>query len=716
MKKLIILSLIVICGSCSRKSSDIIRAPEVIEEMAPKTAERITEILWDEWGVPHIYAKNNADLYYSSGWVQMHSHGNTILQNYAHARGEAAKYWGMDKLENDMLIHALDFPNIASDWYEQQSLEFKTYIQKYVDGMNAYISVNPAVIKEENKAIAPILKEDVLKHYLYVIYTRFIAGGDLGAVQNWEHTGSNTYAVGPSRSASGNAMLVMNPHLPWHDEWLFYECHFNAPGMNTYGATLVGMPNLGIAFNEYLGWSHTNNTIDNADLYELTLQDGGYLLDGAVEQFDVRSVSISAKTDKGTLETIEVPMLRSKHGPVIKQDEDKAIAIRMPGYDRPFPALQWWNMAKSRNFNQFESAIKEVQIPFFNIMYADKEGNIFYMFNGQVPVRSTGGWDMWSGIVDGTKSDLIWTDVHSYDELPKIKNPAQGWLQNANDPPWTSTFPMLLDPKDFPPYMAPISMRFRPQISAKQLANDESITFEELIDYKMSTEIEMANRLLDDIHDAAIRYGKGNELIERADSVLMAWDRHADADSRGMALFYQLAHTLGTYNPSIYKEKWSLDNPRLTPDGLADPYTAIKTLESIAQRMTDGGVPLDVPWGEMYRIRYNGHEHPGNGADGSVGIFRVAWSEEGPQADGKTYIDGGDTWQAVIEFGDKVKAKVLMSYGNSTQEGSPHYGDQLELFSKKEMRDCYFYREDVEAHVKIREVLGENGFTKAQNN
>jgi len=714
MRKLLIIGLIAGAVACSKKTSKLIDNAEMTPDKVTVTEERVTEILWDEWGVPHIYAKNNADLYYSSGWAQMHSHGNTILQNYSHARGEAAKHWGMEKLENDMLVHALDFPRIAVQWYESQSLEFKTFIQKYVDGMNDYMQANPQSITDENKAIAPIVKEDVFKNYLFVIYTRFIAGDDLNTVKNWEHTGSNTYAVGPSRSASGNAMLVMNPHLPWHDEWLFYECHFNAPGMNSYGATLVGMPNLGIAFNEHLGWSHTNNTIDNADLYELSLQDGGYLLDGVVEQFDVRSVSISAKTEKGTIEKLDVPILQSQHGPVLKQDGDKAIAIRMPGFDRPYPAKQWWDMASSRNFYQFESAIKDVQIPFFNIMYADKQGNIFYMFNGQVPVRSTGDWDMWSGIVDGTKSELIWNEIHSYDELPKIKNPPQGWLQNANDPPWTSTFPMLLDPKDYPPYMSPVSMSYRPQISAKQLAEDESITFDELVSYKMSTEIEMANRLLDDIHDAAVRYGKGNVLIEKADSVLMAWDRHADVDSRGMALFYQFAHSLGTYDQSIYTEKWSLDNPRETPDGIADPYKAIKKLEAIAKRMTDAGVPLDIPWGDIYRIKYNGHNLPGNGADGSVGVFRVAWSEEGPQADGRTYIDGGDTWQAVIEFGDKVKAKVLMSYGNSTQPGSPHYGDQLELFSKKEMRDCYYYREDVEQHVKIREVLGVNGFTKAK--
>lgn len=709
MKNLVILFSIIGLVSCSKRISDTSNTT-VDEIVAPLAPERITEILWDEWGVPHIYAKNNADLFYASGWAQMHSHGNTILRNYGHSRGQAAKYWGEEYLENDLLVHSLNFPAIAADWYEQQSLEFKTYTQKFVDGMNAYARANSGSISASNKLVFPIRKEDVFKHSLFVIYTRFIAGGDLGTVKNWEHTGSNTYAIGKERSASGNAMLVMNPHLPWNDEWLFYEMHYNAPGLNLYGATLLGIPTLGIAFNEYLGWSHTNNTIDAADVYELQLKDGGYVLDGEVNSFKERIAKIELISKSGEMETREVTILESLHGPVVKQDGDKALAIRLPGLDRPHASKQYWDMGKARNFNQFETAIKEVQIPFFNIMYADKKGDIFYMFNGAVPVRPHGDWDMWSNIVDGTDSELIWNDIHTYEDLPKLKNPPQSWLQNANDPPWSSTIPQELDPTDYPPYMSPVRMTFRPQIAAKKLVNDESITFDELVDYKLSTDVEMAHRVLDDLHEAVKLYGGGNTLVMKADSVLMAWDKKADATSKGMTLFYQWAHALGPYNQSIYKDKWDIENPLTTPDGLSDPLAAVKTLEAVAAQFQARGVPLDLPWGFFYRINYNGKDLPANGADGSVGIFRVAWSEAGPAEDGRMYIDGGDTWQAVIEFGDKVKAKVLMSYGNSTQKDSPHYGDQLELFSKKEMRDCYYYRADVDKHVMTREVLSEKGF------
>jgi len=389
-------------------------------------------------------------------------------------------------------------------------------------------------------------------------------------------------------------------------------------------------------------------------------------------------------------------------GPILKQSGDKALAIKMPGFDRPFGIVQWWKMSMAQNLSEFQSALKAVQIPFFNIMYADVEGNIFYMFNGQVPKRKVGDWAYWQDIVDGSKSENIWTDVHSYQDLPKVLNPPSGYLQNANDPPWTSTFPNQLHPEDFPPYMSPVSMGFRPQKAALMIEGDESITFEELIDYKVSTRIEMADRLLDDLNEAVSSYG--GEMADEAMKVLNAWDREADADSKGMSLFYAWAHTLGPENETIYKTPWTPDNALKSPDGLANPEQAVKLLEGVVKKFKSSGVPLDIPWGAQYRIKYGSKDLPGNGADGSVGIFRVAWSG-GLRSDGKYYIAGGDSWQSVIEFGDKVRAKVLMSYGNSTQEGSPHYGDQLELFSKKEMRDCLFYREDVLKHVVEKDVI-----------
>ncbi len=670
----------------------------------PGEATAEAEILWDDWGVPHIYAQNNDDLFYSFGWAQMHNHGNLILRLYARSSGRAAELFGESQIQNDQLIHGLGFPEVAADWLNQYSEDFRGHLQAFTSGLNDYAADHPEAIDSTLRPMLPLDEKQVVMHGLFVIYTRFVAGSQLSSGVRWAQRGSNTYAIGPSRSANGNTMLVQNPHLPWNGEFTWIEAHLNTPELNLYGATLVGLPVLGIAFNENLGWSHTNNTIDPADLYLLELQDDGYLYDGEVRAFEQRTDTIQVKTEDG-LSARPITSLRSVHGPVIGRRGEQAVALRLPPMDRPHQVQQWWEMGKASNFEEFEAAIQKLQIPFFNIMYADREDNIFYMFNGHVPRRPENGWGFWSGLIPGDTSRYLWEDILTYEELPKVKNPASGFLQNANDPPWTSTFPRVLSPEDFPAYLAPVEMGFRPQRAVRMAAEDTSITYAELIDYKLSTRMELADRLLDDLLIAAEAYG--SDLGRQAATVLEAWDRQADADSRGAALFVLWEQKWNSWNPGNYEEQWSLAKARQTPDGLADPESAVRALEAAAEELQSNFGALDVPYGELLRLQRGAYDLPGNGANGSTGIFRVTWGSQGD--DGKYYASGGDSWVGLIEFADSVRAKVLLSYGNASNPQSPHYGDQLELYSQKSLRDARFYREDVEPHVEwsVRLVSGE---------
>jgi acyl-homoserine-lactone acylase len=667
-----------------------------------------TQIAWDTWGVPHITADNIEELFYAQGWAQMHNHANLILDLYGSSRGKGAEYWGKSKLQNDILIHTLDFGGLTDEWESKQDPETKTIFKSFVEGLNAYASTHPEAIDKKNKVVLPLTTKDVNMHSMYVIFTRFIGGNDLGRVQQWPDMGSNAYAISPKRSASGNAMLVQNPHLPWWKEFLFFESHLNLNGKNMYGSTLVGLPGIAIGFNEHLGWSHTDNTIDNADTYELELKDGGYLLDGKVKEFEASKKLIKIKQDNGSLVEQQIPLLKTIHGPVVNQKEDKVLALRMVGLDRPNMLLQWWKMINSTSFDEFESALKMAQIPFWNVMYADKSGEIFYLFNGLVPKRTEDSWAYWDRVIPGGKSADIWTEVHDYGDLPKVKNPINGWLQNANDPPWTSTIPITLNPKDYPGYMAPQSMAFRPQRSARMLIEDESITFDELVEYKLSTRLEFADRILDDLFVAID--ASDSEKAKEAKIVLERWDREADSDSKGMLLFYSWAKKFNVWKESNYSEQWSIDKPNTTPDGLSDPNAAVQLLEQTAIEIETKFGSLDTPWGAYYRINYNGIDLPANGSDGSMGVFRVAWP--GSNDEDHMYVGGGDSWVGVIEFGTEVKAKVLLSYGNATQKDSPHNGDQLELFSKKKLRDAWFTKEQVKANTKKIEVLTENGFNE----
>jgi acyl-homoserine-lactone acylase len=484
---------------------------------------------------------------------------------------------------------------------------------------------------------------------------------------------------------------------------MFYESQLSAPGINAYGATLVGFPVMGIAFNDNLGWSHTVNTYDGEDHYELTTEEGGYRWDGKVQAFEKEDQVIKVKQDDGGVKEEKLEVKRSVHGPVIAQKPGKAIALRVAGLDRPGMLEEWWDMSRARNLKEFEAALRRMQLPMFNVMYADREGHIFYLFNALVPIRPKGDWAYWTGLVPGDTAATLWTRMHSYDDLPKVIDPATRWLQNANDPPWTVTLPAVLDANKFPAYMAPRSMEFRPQRSARMLIEDDRISYDEMIKYKHSTRMELADRLLDDLIPAARQYG--GEKARQAADVLEKWDRTADATSRGGLLFFYWVQQMRLFSTQskAFAIPWDEKKPLGTPDGLADPKAAAEALETAAGRVKDGVGAIDAAWGDVVHLSNGKRDFPGNGGPGELGIFRVIGYA--PKKADRFEALGGDSYVAAIEFSNPIKAQAVLSYGNATQPGSAHIYDQLELIARKELRPVWRKRTDIEAHLETRDVI-----------
>jgi len=673
--------------------------------LVPADGQR-AEILWDKWGVPHIFAKDTESLFYAFGRAQMHSHGDLILRLYGQARGRAAEYWGENYLASDRWVRTAGIPERAREWQKAQSPAFQLYLDAFARGLNDYAREHKDSINDEVEAVLPVTATDVLAHAHRVIHFTFVSSQNalFQANRQLDMKGSNTWAIAPRRSASKKAMLLANPHLPWTDLFLFYESQMVAPGINAYGATLVGFPVMGIAFNDNLGWSHTVNTYDGQDQYELSLVEGGYSWDGKPRAFESEEQTIKVKQANGPLREEKLVVKRSVHGPVIAEKGSRVIALRVAGLDRPAMLEEWWDMARAKNLAEFQSALSRLQMPMFNVMYADRSGHIFYLFNAAIPRRAKGDWDYWSGVVPGITSETLWTSYHTYTELPKVADPATGWLQNANDPPWTVSFPVVFDPDKFPKYFAPRSMEFRPQRSARMVDEDKSITFEEMIAYKHSTRMELADRILDDLIPAA--RSSGSELARRAADVLEKWDRSADTASRGTALFALWAQEMkltSARSSKIFAVQWDEKNPRTTPDGLSDAKAAVVALEAAARKVESAYGSLDAAWGDVARLRSGNRDLPSNGGPGELGIFRVVGYA--PAQDGRFRAMGGDSYVAAIEFSTPVRAKVITSYGNSSQPGSPHNGDQLELFSKKEMRSAWLTRKEIEANLESREVF-----------
>ncbi|MEG4989633.1 acylase [Microcoleus sp. BR0-C5] len=658
------------------------------------------QILWDTYGIPHIYGENTKSLFYAFGWAQMQSHGNLILRLYGQARGQAAEFWGEDYLESDRWVQTMGIPNRANAWYESQTPIFRNYIDAFVGGMNAYAKEHPEALTEELKVALPLKPVDVLAHAQRVINFTFIVEPERveSLAENDTPKGSNGWAIAPSRSESGNAMLLANPHLPWSDLYLWYEAQLIAPEINAYGATLVGFPVLTIAFNDNLGWTHTVNTHDGWDAYELPLANDGYRFDGKIRSFDREEKVLKVKEKNGNLRSESLVVRRSVHGPILTEKQGKAIALRVVGLDKPAALQQWWDMARSKNFSEFETALKRLEIPMFTVMYADREGHIMHLFNGQVPIRKNGDFKYWSGTIPGNTSETLWSKNHPYADLPRVVDPPSGWLQNTNDPPWTTTFPSPIAPDNYPAYMAPRGpMDLRSQRSAKMLLEDEKISFAELMQYKHSTQVELADRLLDDLIPVA---RQGSEKARRAAEVLATWDRKVDADSRGAVLFAFWKKAMDA--DRLFAKPWSEDAPLTTPDGLANPAEAVRVLEATATKVEVTYGALDVAWGEVFRLPGVANL-PANGADGALGVFRSVWFA--PRKDNRFQAVAGDSFVAAIEFSNPVKAMALNSYGNASQPGSPHAGDQSELFARKELRPVWRSRSEIEAHLSSRQKL-----------
>jgi acyl-homoserine-lactone acylase len=659
-----------------------------------------TEILWDTYGVPHVFADNTADMYHGFGWAQMHNHANLLLQLYGQARGRAAEYWGKEQLLTDQVVHLFKIPELAKQHYAAQRPDFRANIDAFVKGVNDYAAAHPEAIDAKYKPVLPVTATDIMAHGLRVLYIQFLAQEELSETFEVTGRGSNAIAIGPSRSANGNAMLLANPHLPWADLYLFFEAHLSAPGFNAYGATLLGMPVLAIAFNQHLGWTHTVNTIDAADRYQLKTKDRHtYLLDNVAIPFEEKSVKLKVKQDDGSLEEVTIPLLYSRHGPVIQAEDGSAYALRIAGMERPFMIYQWHEMGRASNWAEFETALKLMQLPMFNVVYADDAGNIDYLFAGNVPVRKSGDWQFWQHAVDGSRSAYIWNRTHPYADLPKLHNPRTGFLQNANDPPWVCTYPAVLNPGKYPAYMAPRGMAMRPQHAVNMVRKDSSITFDELLAIKHDTHLETADRFLDELLAAVKQYP--DTAATRAAAVLEQWDRAADSASTGLVLFTKWFDKL---QPNMFRQAWDPARPAATPDGLRDPAGAVQLLAQAAKEVQQQYGRLDVPWGSLARFRIKGYDYAGNGGGGNYGIFRVIGfrkEKQGPQL----RAVGGDSYVAVVSFGKKVEAQVLLSYGNSTQPGNKHQGDQLQLLSAKKLRTPWLEKAEILAHLEEKEIM-----------
>jgi acyl-homoserine-lactone acylase len=684
----------------------------------PLIAAPKAEILWDQYGVPHIFAADRESMFYANGWAQAQNQANLLLRLYGESRGRGAEYWGPDALALDRWVQLNGVPERAKVWYAAQDPTFRKYLDAFAKGINDYAKAHPDAIGADVRVVLPVSGTDVVEHALRAVHYMYM--GSMTRMRNEVNAAlrnsavahiqtpmeqelageSNTWAIGPPHSASGNAMLIINPHLVWGDTFYRYmEMQLSAPDYELYGAPQIGMPTPVVGFNRTAGWGRTVNTIDTVDFYKLTVKDGQYQYNGKWTPFEHETKTLKIKQPNGTFREEKLEIRRSIQGPVVFDEQGMTVAMRVAGIDRPKMLEQWFRMGEAKNLKQFKSALEMMSVPMWNQNYADADGHIMLVCVGTIPKRKMGDYAYWSKVVPGDTSQTMWDGYLSFDELPKSIDPPSGWNANTNDPPWMMTFPML-DPSKYPAYVAPTGdtmPQLRTLRSLRMVTEDAKISYEKLVADKVSTRMELADKVLPDLLKAA---PAGSETAK----LLSQWDHMTEVDSRGAVLFQMFADNyfrgLGAI-ASKMRVKYDPKKPLETGYGLADAAGAWKVLEATAEEVKKTYGSLDVKWGDVYRFGSGDGDQPGNGGAGNSGIFRtIAYTRK---VGNKYYAAHGDTFYCAIEFGKEQKAQCSVSYGNASQPGSPHMADQLPLMSAKKLHPVWRDRKEIEAHLEKRE-------------
>lgn len=695
--------LMVLLGSCSHKADQ-----SVVQISAPDA-----EILWDTYGVPHIYGKDAPATFYGYGWAQAHSHGDLVLRLYGVARAKGAEYWGASYEKTATWLIRNSVPQRAQRWYEAQAPEFRKNLDAFASGINAYAAAHPDEIDPTLRVVLPVSGVDVVAHahrlmnFIYVASPARTIGRQAPSLP----AGSNTWAIAPAKSESGNTLLLANPHLPWASGFFtYYEAHLTGPDFEMYGATQVGLPVIRFAFNQRMGISNTVNRTLGATSYLLTLADDGYMFDNEVLAFDTRQATYNVRQTDGTLLEKTLTLRSTVHGPVFERADGATIALRVAGLDRPGMLQQYFDMLKAKSFAEYQQVMSRLQIPTFNVVYADRDGHIQYTSNGILPKRNQGDLAFWQGLVPGDTSKTLWTKVHPLADLPTVTDPASGFVQNANDSPWLATYPPAYAPNDFPSYVASVGpMSLRAQNSVQMLLDEPKVSLEELIRMKLSARVTALERILPDLVVAVA--GEGDADIRDALALLEAWDGEVHQESTAALLFEEFMQLFTAPQKGFpfdsqknYAVPWSLEAPLTTPYGIADKAGALEMFRQAVANTRSKYGSVDRPFGEVSRYQLGDTDIAGTGSFGNLGAFNViTWFD--PDGDNIRTPAHGETWVSMVEFSKPIKAYGLMTYGNSRQEGTKHHEDQVRMLAQGKFRRLWLQRDEIESNTNRRVEL-----------
>lgn len=681
-------------------------------------AENVT-IIRDNFGVPHIYGKTDADAVFGLLYAQCEDDFNRVEQNYIWATGRLAEVEGEDALYSDLRAKLFMTQEEAVANYNKSPKWLQKLCNAFADGINYYLHTHPEVKPRLLTKFEP---------WMPMYFSEGSIGGDIERIsiqkiktfyegnmeipqaselkidakkEELEPAGSNGIAISGKLTKSGNAMLLINPHTSF---FFRGEVHVvSEEGLNAYGAVTWGQFFVYQGFNDKTGWMHTSTYTDVMDEFEENIVnlEGNLMYQYGEEMRKVSkdSIKLKYKTDGGFKEK-NFPMYRTHHGPITYKSNGKWTASAMMW--EPVKALeQSFIRTKQDGYKGFRKMMDIRTNSSNNTVYADAEGNIAYFHGNFVPVRDT-IFDF-TKPVDGSNPKTDWKGLHTVDENILLLNPENGWLQNCNSTPYTTALENSPKRKDYPKYMSRDQENFRGVHAINLLKDRNGYTLDSIISMAHDSYLPAFEVLIPGLIKAYYARHDRNPKYQEAMDILADWDYRASENSVAMTL----AHYYGTLYGRMGKRPYRMsDMEAMTYFGTESPNDErLAVFDKVLEKLESDFGTWKKPWGEVNRYqRLNGNIRQkfddskpsvpvgfASGRWGALAAYGVSYTNKTK----KIYGTRGNSFVAAVEFGDKVKAKTILAGGQSGDPNSPHFNDQTQMYIDAQFKDVLYYKEDV---------------------
>ncbi len=684
------------------------------------------EIVRTEYGIPHILAEDLEAMGFGLGYVQSEDFGASIATAMVESRGTMARHLGADELDDDFV--ARETHARAAESFSRLHADTRAVYSGFAAGVNHYIRLHPdefpTWVRPDFTGVDALGRDvQTWSRGDAARFVRNVEAVETGRTPDVEPDrsaereafamdGSNAWAFSGTRTSSGNAILLRNPHLSWATDAdlltrnlgsTYYEAHVRVPGvLEFYGDFRIGSA-FGIigGFNRHLGWATTNNYPRYSQVYALQVHpslENHAVLDGQPLPLTERISMVDYRTADGGQAIESRSTWWTPYGPVIHRTERRVHVLKDPRDGSYQRGEQFLRMMMATTLEEWLDVMRMRAHPSSNFTYADAAGNAVHYYNARLPLlphEVTGDTAAFAASVDD-----MWSELVPWEDLPLYVNPPGGYVQQANDTPDYTNLNVQLDRDTVAKNLPDRRLRLRSQLSLDLVHNDRIVSLEDVVEMKHTPRMLMAERVTDDLMAAA--RASGDDDLAGAIDVLDRWDRTASAESRGGVLFERWADIYFA-NPdttALWAQPWDVLRPTQTPTGLGSPSNGVDALRRAVASLEREGIAIDARWGDVHRVIRGDVDAPVSGCPPTLGCFRTLSFARLP--DGRRAANRGDAWVFAVEFGDIPRAYTVLSYGQTARRDSPHHDDQAALFARGEMKRAAWTDEDIERTVIMR--------------